>query len=130
MIPYPDFQSVLGSLELCLTDYSTDQRGDVGSWVRIATMELLNYLLPCISRLDTIQGSDPYLTVSSTSNFIGALLKQSVERIDKVRSSAGKVLCDLVLSSKDLEFPGRDCLRQYIKRYKNNNRGGVHVNKN
>ncbi|KAG2210327.1 hypothetical protein INT47_003312 [Mucor saturninus] len=115
-ILYPDFQFVLGSLELCLTDYSTDQRGDVGSWVRIATMELLNYLLPCISRLDSIQDSDPYLAVSSTSNFIAALLKQSVERIDKVRSSAGKVLCDLVLSSDTLEFPGRDYLRQYITR--------------
>lgn len=111
-----NFQSILGSLELCLTDYSTDQRGDVGSWVRIATMELLNYLLPCISRLDAKQDDAPYLTMASTSRFIAALLKQSVERIDKVRSSAGKVLCDLILSSENLEFPGHDYLREYIKR--------------
>lgn len=81
-------------------------------------MELLNYLLPCISRLDATQAYAPYLTITSTSNLIAALLKQSVERIDKVRSSAGKVLCDLILSGEYLEFPGHDYLRLCIKRYK------------
>lgn len=101
----------------CLTDYSTDQRGDVGSWVRIASMELLNYLLPCIARLDRLDCTQQpkYLSATSTSDFMAALLKQSVERIDKVRSSAGNVLCDLVCLDTYLEFAGHDCLRHYIK---------------
>lgn len=107
---------MLSTLQSCLTDYSTDQRGDVGSWVRTATMELLNYLLQRISKLDMASDSVAYLDISTTSNLIAALLKQSVERIDKVRSSAGKVLCDIILSTEHLQFPGRDDLRQYIKR--------------
>lgn len=109
---------MMNSLELCFTDYSTDQRGDVGSWVRTATMDLVNYLLPCISRLDsTVSDQQPYLHIDTTTHFIAALLKQSVERIDKVRSNAGKVLGDLILSSEYLNFPGQDYLRQCIKRY-------------
>lgn len=116
-ISYDDFQLMVSSLESCFTDYSTDQRGDVGSWVRTATMDLVNYLLPCVSRLDTVSDQQPYLKITSTTHFIAALLKQSVERIDKVRSSAGMVLCDLILSSEYLDFPGQDYLRQSIKRY-------------
>jgi hypothetical protein len=115
-ISYDDFQMMVSSLETCFTDYSTDQRGDVGSWVRTATMDLVNYLLPCISKLDTVSDQQPYLNITSTTYFIGALLKQSVERIDKVRSSAGKVLCDLILSSEHLRFPGQDYLRHIIRR--------------
>jgi hypothetical protein len=115
-VSYEDFQFLLNTLEACFTDYSTDQRGDVGSWVRTATMELINYLLPRISELDAVDNSIIYLNMSSTSNIIAALLKQSVERIDKVRASAGKVLCDLIISSDYLKFPGQDCLRHYIKR--------------
>ncbi|KAI9247117.1 armadillo-type protein [Helicostylum pulchrum] len=117
VVTYDDFQLVLNTLSSCLTDYSTDQRGDVGSWVRIASMELLNYLLPCIARLDRLDGTQQpkYLSATSTSDFMAALLKQSVERIDKVRSSAGNVLCDLVCLDTYLEFAGHDCLRHYIK---------------
>jgi hypothetical protein len=80
-------------------------------------MYLLNYLFPCISKLDaTDSESVAYLNMASSFNLIAALLKQSVERIDKVRASAGKVLCDLILSSEHLKFPGHDYLRQYIKR--------------
>lgn len=117
VITYDDFQQVLGTLETCFTDYSTDQRGDVGSWVRTAAMELVNFLLPLIAKLDAQNGQlAPYLNTSSVTNIIAALLKQSVERIDKVRASAGKVLCDLVLSNEGLEIPGQDCLREHIKR--------------
>lgn len=104
----------MGSIGACLTDYSTDQRGDVGSWVRIPSMEFLNYVLPHISKLDAELDGQNYLEMTSTSNLIAALLKQSVERIDKVRSIAGKVLCDLILKTEHLEYPGQDYLRTHI----------------
>ncbi|KAG2190201.1 hypothetical protein INT46_006400 [Mucor plumbeus] len=113
-VSYDDFQFVMGSIEACLTDYSTDQRGDVGSWVRIPSMEFLNYVLPCISKLDAQLNGQRYLEMTSTSNLIAALLKQSVERIDKVRSIAGKVLCDLILKTEHLEYPGQNYLRTHI----------------
>jgi hypothetical protein len=55
-----------------------------------------------------------YLDPCDTVKFIGALLKQSVERIDKVRSSAGIVLCDLIHQQQDLSFPGHDLLEKCI----------------
>ncbi|KAI9485376.1 MAG: armadillo-type protein [Benjaminiella poitrasii] len=114
-ISYDDFQYVLSTLELCFTDYSTDQRGDVGSWVRTAIMEFIGYLLPCISKLDTLQDEQTYLSMDNTSKLVAYLLKQSVERIDKVRSNAGKVICDLIFLSKYFKCPGQDYLRQHIK---------------
>lgn len=115
VVSHEDCQYVLASLESCLTDYSTDQRGDVGSWVRIATMDFLNYLLPCLSKLDAEHGQ-PYLEKAHSVKLISYILKQSVERIDKVRSKAGKVLCNLVLDNNDLQCSGRDILRAYITR--------------
>ncbi|KAI8360820.1 armadillo-type protein [Blakeslea trispora] len=116
VISFDDFQLILQTLHNCFKDYSTDQRGDVGSWVRTATMDLVDYILPHISRLDFQSQEKPYLSVNDTSQFIAAILKQSVERIDKVRANAGKVLCHLILSSEHLQYPGQDCLRTYIRR--------------
>lgn len=111
---FDDFQFIMGSIEACLTDYSTDQRGDVGSWVRIPSMELLNDVLPRMSKLDAQSGGQHYLEMASTSNLIAALLKQSVERIDKVRSIAGRVLCELILKAEHLQYPGQDYLKSHI----------------
>lgn len=104
----------MASIEVCLTDYSTDQRGDVGSWVRIPSMELLNHVLPRVAKLDAQSDSQRYLELASTTNLIAALLKQSVERIDKVRSIAGNVLCDLILNTEHLQYPGQDFLKSHI----------------
>ncbi|KAI7897840.1 armadillo-type protein [Cokeromyces recurvatus] len=112
-LSYDDFQYVLDTLERCFSDYSTDQRGDVGSWVRTATMELIGYLLPCISKLD--HDSQAYLSMEHTSKLVASLLKQSVERIDKVRSNAGKVIYDLIFCNEYFKCPGKDVLRHYIK---------------
>ncbi|KAG2226582.1 hypothetical protein INT45_005068 [Circinella minor] len=118
-----NFEALLNSLHLCLSDYSTDQRGDVGSWVRSASMECLQHLLPLIGRLDASSSSmeDRYLSSGSTARIFAALLKQSVERIDRVRDCAGTVLCDLLYKNKTtneefLDIPNRDLLEKYITR--------------
>ncbi|CAO0797055.1 unnamed protein product [Mucor circinelloides] len=113
-VSFDDFQFIMGSIEACLTDYSTDQRGDVGSWVRIPSMDLLNDVLPRMSKLDAQSGGQHYLKMASTTNLIAALLKQSVERIDKVRSIAGRVLCELILKAEHLQYPGQDYLKSHI----------------
>ncbi|GAN10993.1 tubulin-specific chaperone D-like [Mucor ambiguus] len=113
-VSHDDFQHIMASIEACLTDYSTDQRGDVGSWVRIPSMELLNDVLPRMSKLDAQSNDQRYLEMTSTTSLIAALLKQSVERIDKVRSIAGKVLCELILKSEHLRYPGQDYFKTHI----------------
>lgn len=77
-------------------------------------MELLNDVLPRMAKLDTQSDSQRYLEMTSTANLIAALLKQSVERIDKVRSIAGKVLCELILNTEHLQYPGQDYLESHI----------------
>ncbi|RCI04360.1 hypothetical protein CU098_011555 [Rhizopus stolonifer] len=117
VVSYEDFQYIISSLKNCLTDYSTDQRGDVGSWVRIATMDIIDFLLPCVSKLDrSDESNEQYLTQEITASFVSALLKQSVERIDKVRACAGKVLYNIIFGDEDINIPAKEDLVNSIHR--------------
>ncbi|KAI8140356.1 tubulin folding cofactor D C terminal-domain-containing protein [Fennellomyces sp. T-0311] len=113
-----DFEALLNCLQLCLTDYSTDQRGDVGSWTRAASMECLQCLIPLVARIDA-SSETRYLSPSTNARIMAALLKQSVERIDRVRDCAGTVLYDLLYARGAdetvlLDIPNRDILEKYI----------------
>lgn len=120
-VTHSDYEKILGTLLECLTDYSTDQRGDVGSWVRAASMETLQQLLPLVARLD--KELEPiYLTRADVTRVFSGLLKQSVERIDRVRDCAGAVLVDLLYAVDSennplIDVTGRDILATYINRY-------------
>ncbi|KAI9310691.1 armadillo-type protein [Dichotomocladium elegans] len=117
MVSKSDFDALLNSLQLCLTDYSTDQRGDVGSWVRTAAMECLRTLILLTARLDRQRIQQPYLTPQATAQVVAGLLKQSVERIDRVRDCAGRVLCDFLYDDQTLlSIPDRDLLERAIAR--------------
>lgn len=70
---------------LCLEDYSTDSRGDVGSWIRIVAIEGLGHALEILSTHGNI--SDNIL-----NEILNGLIRQSVEKIDRVRETAGNVL--------------------------------------
>ncbi|KAI8979034.1 armadillo-type protein [Pilobolus umbonatus] len=116
-ITHDEFILITNTLQSCIADYSTDERGDVGSWVRIAAMNLLDHLLPTVSKLDKVYVTDqPYLDRETTTAFIGAIIKQSVERIDRLRSCAGNVLCNIVFSDVCTDFAGRDLLQQLIRK--------------
>lgn len=115
-ISRPEFEKILVTLLDCLNDYSTDQRGDVGSWVRSASMACLLPLLQTIAQVDSRQEKDQrYLTTDAAGAIMGALLKQSVERIDKVRARAGTVI-DSLLYQTPLDIPHRETLETYIQR--------------
>jgi hypothetical protein len=72
-------------------DYSIDARGDIGSWVREASMKGVEEFLfsEKFNALD-------FLTDSEKTDFsrklISKLCRQSVERIDRVREVAGRLL--------------------------------------
>ncbi|KAI8340643.1 tubulin folding cofactor D C terminal-domain-containing protein [Chlamydoabsidia padenii] len=107
-LPLDDHRFILDTLELCLKDYSTDQRGDVGSWVRSASMECLRHYIPMVAKSE--HGKDLY-TLDTNTRLIGVLMKQSVERIDRVRELAGSVLTELVYSDS-MELPHVEILKQ------------------
>ncbi|GAA5841004.1 hypothetical protein JCM5353_004871 [Sporobolomyces roseus] len=76
-----------------LNDYTSDQRGDVGSWVRATTLRSLTKLLPAL-----IDGSSPFsetLSQVKLDTLIGTFAKLAVERIDSVRLAAGEGLVEI-----------------------------------
>ncbi|CAO3632731.1 unnamed protein product [Cunninghamella blakesleeana] len=112
-----DYLFILDTLELALMDYSTDQRGDVGSWVRSASMECMRFVIPRLAVLPSLssssEGEKQLFTKQSNARIIASLIKQSVERIDRVRQLAGSVLIDLLYSST-IQLPHHQQLKEYI----------------
>lgn len=79
--------SVLSALRLGFTDYTSDQRGDVGSWVRISTLNAWASLIPSFypSRLDR----------QTADQIVAKMVKLCLERLDNVREAAGTALMSL-----------------------------------
>lgn len=80
---------VLSAVLAGFDDYALDKRGDVGSFVRIAAIEGLSNLL----EYHFSNGSEvALLDQNALTLAVAALLKQSVEKIDRVRGIAGRAL--------------------------------------
>lgn len=90
-------QTILNTLLSGLQDYTIDERGDVGSWIRIACVQGLT---SCIEDLFSVAESVPdfadYLPVSSYQQAVAGILKQGVERLDNVRQEAGMCISRLL----------------------------------
>ena len=94
--PGVDFRSskvfaLFDALDSGLDDYTTDERGDVGSWIRIACIRALSSV---IEDLFSISGSLPdfssFLPPHRYHAAIGRILRQGVERLDNVRQISGE----------------------------------------
>lgn len=115
---------VMLSLFKALDDYSVDNRGDVGSWIREAAMEGLEtctYIL-CIKdskgkshgvesvserpNNDVADNSQAvsFFDANLATNVIGGIAKQAVEKMDKIREAAAKVL-QRILYNKAIFIP-------------------------
>ncbi|KAG9121768.1 hypothetical protein FRC07_002140, partial [Ceratobasidium sp. 392] len=82
-----------------LEDYAVDQRGDVGSWVRIASLRAIASVSEALfSRKNDLPSFEDYLPPAAWYNAIGGVLKQGAERLDNVRAVAGEQLMILVWS--------------------------------
>ncbi|XP_050073565.1 tubulin-specific chaperone D [Anopheles maculipalpis] len=79
---------VFGCYLRALEEYALDNRGDIGSWVREASIHALYaFLTKCPPTL---------LTPQHVQDAMIAIAKQSVERIDKIRAVAGKTFTSLI----------------------------------
>ncbi|KAG1885037.1 TBCD protein [Suillus subluteus] len=87
---------VIDALDSGLDDYTMDERGDVGSWVRMACIQGLASIFEDLFR---ISGSIPefasYLPAQRYHSVIARILRQGVERLDNVRQIAGHCLLQL-----------------------------------
>ncbi|KAI0699071.1 TBCD protein [Cytidiella melzeri] len=89
------FDSLLSGLE----DYSTDERGDVGSWIRIACVcGIADFSVTLISKAMSPSSSiAEYLPVVKFHEGVAGILKQGVERLDNVRQQAGEQISRLLV---------------------------------
>ena len=80
-----------------LLDFTTDTRGDVGSWVRESSVEALEVILTYIHQQKQYNELLPSLFTSGVSKQIVALnLRLCVDRIDRVRARAGRFILQLL----------------------------------
>ena len=80
----------------CLHDYCVDNRGDVGSWIREAAMKSLPVLVGALQRHDALSSAQAQIIVQN-------VLKQSLEKIDRVRCQAIATLVQLVRGDEELK---------------------------
>ncbi|GAB2272008.1 hypothetical protein Dimus_006833 [Dionaea muscipula] len=110
---------VMQSLFDSLDDYSVDNRGDVGSWVREAALDGLERCTYILCKRDAknsqIQFEGDQVSDNDVVNvhlfdteiavkLIGGIVKQGVEKMDKLREAAARVLCR-ILHNKEIFVP-------------------------
>ena len=87
------FNALLAGLE----DYTTDERGDVGSWIRVACVKgLASMTETLLTHASAIPNFAQYLPPSTYHELVGGILKQGVERLDNVRQQAGEQIVRLL----------------------------------
>ena len=79
---------VIDALLDCMLDYSVDNRGDVGSWVREAAMGSLPLVVAAMQKCIP----ETPLDDSRTTRMFASILKQSAEKIDRTRTQAMRTL--------------------------------------
>ncbi|KAJ7935612.1 tubulin folding cofactor D C terminal-domain-containing protein [Mycena leptocephala] len=85
------FNALLNALLHGLEDYTIDERGDVGSWIRIACLRGLTAFCEILMpNARTLPAFAEYFPSAKYHGIIGGVLKQGVERLDNVRQDAGE----------------------------------------
>jgi hypothetical protein len=84
-----------------LSDYSTDQRGDIGSWIRITGLSALSQILTVM----TIYSQLDHEMVDSA---LGGIVKQGVEKLEPCRSQAYTTLAQLRQSG--VQWSGQEAM--------------------
>ncbi|XP_030470997.1 tubulin-folding cofactor D [Syzygium oleosum] len=119
-------KEVMMSLFNALDDYSVDNRGDVGSWIREAAMDGLERCTYILCKRDSLSSSARPLGVEHLPNLsndalvendrsllfdtnlattlVAGIVKQAVEKMDKLREAASTVL-QRVLYNREIFVP-------------------------
>ncbi|XP_064092677.1 tubulin-specific chaperone D-like isoform X2 [Macrobrachium nipponense] len=89
--------SIYQCLLKCLDDYTMDRRGDIGAWVREASMSCLQHLTMAVIKKDPA-----LLKEDIVCEMMARICQQAVERIDRTRKVAGTAFASLLYSSPKL----------------------------
>lgn len=74
-----------------LTEYTQDNRGDIGAWVREAAMQGIQALTLLLCRLNP-----SLLDKNTMTRIVAGLVQQAVEKIDRTRALAGRVFSSII----------------------------------
>jgi hypothetical protein len=77
-----------------LVDYTNDNRGDIGSWVREAAISAIFTLTNLVYEAGYLD----VLTEDLMTKIVGGISQQAVERIDRTRAKAGSTVYSLIES--------------------------------
>ncbi|KAI5896933.1 ARM repeat-containing protein [Schizophyllum commune H4-8] len=102
-------QALLRGLE----DYTMDERGDVGSWIRISSIQGLRDCAIMLLQRPALLPS--YLRPDVYHAAVAGILKQGVERLDNVRAEAGACMLGLLMISppnEEYAIEGGDAMRR------------------
>lgn len=119
---------VFGAYMKGLDDYTMDERGDVGSWIRMASIRglcmIIELLFDIGSNFEAFGSLDVWLPPSTYHEALGGILKQGVERLDNVRRQAGESFLKLlrkepptVQESEKWRIHGRPLMEQLFLKY-------------
>ncbi|RXK40761.1 hypothetical protein M231_02013 [Tremella mesenterica] len=103
------FKTVFNTIIKGLDDYSTDQRGDVGSWIRIVSLRSLGRIIPAAVVDERVLG---LVSQVEFDEMIGGMIKQSLEKLGPVRAAAACALASVRSCAVGIwDWEGIDCLR-------------------
>ncbi|XP_076886463.1 tubulin-folding cofactor D-like [Bidens hawaiensis] len=107
---------VMQSLFNALEDYSVDNRGDVGSWVRTAAMNGLEKCAYVLSKRDKLVENESPFNADIATSLVGGLAKQAVEKMDRLRDVAAKILQRILYNETVFvpQIPHREKLEKII----------------
>lgn len=87
-----DFNSIWKALIDASNDYSIDNRGDVGSWVREMSLLSLEKIVRFIlSDNNANVKLNEFLDQKQVTELFGSVIQQSVEKIDRMRRVSGQI---------------------------------------
>ncbi|XP_063533150.1 tubulin-specific chaperone D [Cydia strobilella] len=92
----------------CLSEYTIDMRGDIGAWVREASMTgLLSICRQCAVEAPQLNSPDVVSAVAC------GVAQQSVEKIDRTRAHAGRIFTSLIYNDPPItNIPHHDALKR------------------
>lgn len=91
-----NIKNIFECLLLALDEYTIDNRGDIGAWVREASMNVLHQLLKTCPPERLEEGT--------VHKVMSGLAQQSVEKIDRTRGIAGKLFHSLLYHEPQIPF--------------------------
>ncbi|CAH0407276.1 unnamed protein product [Chilo suppressalis] len=99
---------IVEALLHCLSEYTIDMRGDIGAWVREASMTgLLALCRQCAIEAPHLNSSEVI------RNIMRGIAQQAVEKIDRTRAHAGRIFTALIYNDPLItNIPQHDALKR------------------